>query len=596
MYYSQLAPGNYVLHVKVVNNVQGWEPAEISLGFVVLPPWWWTILAKAFYIILSLGVVITVIYFFLRYRRRKMLEQQRLFEVEKEKELYRTKVDFFNEIAHEVRTPLTLINGPLEDVIEMNADPKLEKNLKTISQNTRRLLDLIHQLLDFRNMDTNKFRMDYSRVDIPALVSEVVERFEPSIDKRGMTLRLEGTEEDFSADIDREAVTKIISNLLSNAMKYADSKIGVSIMKNGGWFSVRVTSDGKKIPIHLAEKIFEPFYRMESTSSEPGAGIGLSLSRSLAQLQKGNLFLDVNSGENGNRFVLMLPLVSEAAVLPQEQAKSAEHLLPDPETVTVSTPEGEYKVLLVENSLSMLDYLAGRLRESCTVVCATNGVEALDVLRTQNVDLVVSDIMMPDMDGIELCRSMKHDEGLQYTPVVFLTARNDLQAKIDGLEAGAEAFVEKPFSFAYLKALIFSIMENRKKERESFAKLPFVPVSNIKMNAADREFIDRVIETIHKNIADENLNVEYLAGKMFMNRSSLLRKIKSISGMSAVDFVKVVRLKRAATMLSEGRYRIGEVCYAVGINSPSYFSKLFQQQFGMLPKEFERQTHNKTTI
>jgi AraC-like DNA-binding protein len=195
---------------------------------------------------------------------------------------------------------------------------------------------------------------------------------------------------------------------------------------------------------------------------------------------------------------------------------------------------------------------------------------------------------MPEMDGMELCRRMKADEAMQYTPVVFLTARNDLQAKIRGLEVGAEAFVEKPFSLAYLKALIFSIMDNRRKEREAFAKLPFAPVSSIKMNAADEEFIDKVIAIIHDNITDEQLGVEYLADKLCMNRSSLLRKIKSITNISAVDFIKVVRLKRAALMLREGRYRINEVCFAVGINSPSYFSKLFQQQFGMLPKEFTK--------
>jgi signal transduction histidine kinase/DNA-binding response OmpR family regulator len=591
VYYSQLAHGNYVLHVKAVNNSDGWESSAPPLSFVVRPPWWWSSLAKVVYLLTAIGITILVVHIVLRRRHRQMVEQQRLFETEKEKELYRSKINFFNEIAHEVRTPLTLINAPLEDVIEMNSDPKIDKNLKTISKNTRRLLELTHELLDFKNVDASKIRVEYRAVDILSLVVEVIERFEPSILKRGKTLLFDQGGNGFLATVDRDAVTKIMSNLLSNAMKYAASRISVSVYNNGNWFSIKVASDGEKIPVHLADRIFEPFYRMDTVSSIPGTGIGLSLSRSLAQIQKGNLFLDVNSEHKDNIFVLTLPIQAAGATTPPESADSSEQLLPDPETASVSTIDNGYKVLLAEDNNSLRDYLADRLRESCIVMTATNGVEALKILKTQSFDVVVSDIMMPEMDGMELCRRMKHDENLQYTPVVFLTARGDIQAKIDGLQEGAEAFVEKPFSFAYLRALIFSIMDNRKKEREAFAKLPFAPVSDIKINAADREFIDKVIDTIYKNITDENLNVESLADKMYMNRSSLLRKIKGISGISAVEFIKVVRLKEAAKMLGERRYQINEVCYAVGINSPSYFSKLFQQQFGMLPKEFERQSH-----
>jgi len=592
VYYSQLSPGVYVFHTMIRDATQGWEHRGRPLHIVVRPPWWWTGVAKVLYVLLLAAAVALGVNLFLRRKRAKMLEHQRLFEVEKEKELYRYKVDFFNEIAHEIRTPLTLISSPLEDVIEMNADPRLDKELKTMSKNARRLLDLIHQLLDFRSVDANKFRMNYVRASIPALVAEIAERFEPSMQKRGKRLAAEYGAEDFTAAVDREAFTKIVSNLLGNAMKYAVSRISVTVRRGADSFAVEVSSDGEKIPIHLADRIFEPFYRIERDDAVPGTGIGLSLSRSLAQLHKGHLVLDVARGEEGNVFVLTLPTEQEGVVVTDVERETGEPtLLPDPDTDVAATSKQGYRVLLVEDNLAIRDYIADRLGGSCDVLVATDGNEALEILRGRNVDLVVSDIVMPGMDGMELCRRMKGDETMQYTPVVFLTARSDLQAKIRGLEVGAEAFVEKPFSLAYLKALVFSIMENRRKERESFAKLPFAPASSIRMNAADMEFIDKVIAVIHENIAEEQLGVEFLSECMCMNRSSLLRKIKSLTNISAVDFIKVVRLKQAALMLREGRYRIGEVCYAVGINSPSYFSKLFQQQFGMLPKEFERQNH-----
>ena len=448
----------------------------------------------------------------------RVLEQQRLFEAEKEKELYGAKIDFFTEIAHEVRTPLTLIKGPLEDIMEMNADPKLEKNLHVIHKNTQRLLELIRQLLDFRNVDSNKMRLDFVRFDIPMQLQCIVERFEPTIEKRGLRLTLRPGEGSFQAAADREALTKIVSNLLNNALKYAEHEIEVALEHNGETFSVRVTSDGEKIPIHLSEKIFEPFFRIDRTGQAPGAGIGLPMARSLAQLHKGHLFLD--TAAPGNSFVLTLPLVQEQYINLQEQAETlaelpgeeTEMLLTDPQEPTeTASSEQDYSVLLVEDNAAIQQYLAGRLRRECVVLTASNGAEALEILHNQAVDLVVSDIMMPGMDGMELCRTMKREENLHSIPLVFLTAKNDMTAKIEGLHIGAEAFIEKPFSFSYLRALIFSIMDNRRKEREAFIKRPFVPVHNIRMSKADEEFINRIIALIEEHMTNEQLNVEWLS-------------------------------------------------------------------------------------
>lgn len=593
--FAQLQPGNYTFRIRAVNRNGGWQSAERSLKIVIRPPWWGTGLAKIAYLLIVAGGAAAGFRYYLRRKRKQILEQQRLFEAEKEKELYGAKIDFFTEIAHEVRTPLTLIKGPLEDIMEMNADPKLEKNLHVIHKNTQRLLELIRQLLDFRNVDSNKMRLDFVRFDIPMQLQCIVERFEPTIEKRGLHLTLRPGEGSFQAAADREALTKIVSNLLNNALKYAEHEIEVALEHNSETFSVRVTSDGEKIPIHLSEKIFEPFFRIDRTGQAPGAGIGLPMARSLAQLHKGHLFLD--TAAPGNSFVLTLPLVQEQYINLQEQAETlaelpgeeTEMLLADPQEPTeTASSEQDYSVLLVEDNAAIQQYLAGRLRRECVVLTASNGAEALEILHNQAVDLVVSDIMMPGMDGMELCRTMKREENLHSIPLVFLTAKNDMTAKIEGLHIGAEAFIEKPFSFSYLRALIFSIMDNRRKEREAFIKRPFVPVHNIRMSKADEEFINRIIALIEEHMTNEQLNVEWLSEALHINRSSLLRKVKNITNLSVVDFIRLIRLKKAARMLQDGKHKINEVCYAVGITSPSYFSRLFYKQFGMRPRDFEK--------
>lgn len=594
--FAQLQPGGYTFRIRAVDRNGGWPDVERSLRIVIRPPWWGSGVAKAGYLLLILGAGFAAVRYYTRRKRRQILEQQRLFEAEKEKELYGAKIDFFTEIAHEVRTPLTLIKGPLEDIMERNADPRLDKDLRVIHKNTQRLLELIRQLLDFRNVDSNKMRLDFRRFDVPMQLQCVIERFEPTIGKRGLHLMFDPGEGPFPATADREALTKIVSNLLNNALKYAEREIAVALTHNDETFTIRVTSDGEKIPIHLSERIFEPFFRIDRSGQTPGAGIGLPMARSLAQLHKGHLFLDTASGNNS--FVLTLPLVQERFLDLEEQADTLCELTVDqndPETDPRQTEQDgplpsrqDYSVLLVEDNAAVRHYLADRLRRECVVLTASNGLEAIETLRSQAVDLVVTDIMMPGMDGMELCRTMKREESLHSIPLVFLTARNDMAAKIEGLRIGAEAFIEKPFSLGYLRALIFSIMDNRRKEREAFIKRPFVPVHNIRMSKADEEFINRVIALIEEQMTNEQLNVEWLSDALCMNRSSLLRKVKSITNLPVVDFIRLIRLKKAARLLQDGRHKINEVCYAVGITSPSYFSRLFYKQFGMRPRDFEK--------
>ena len=452
---------------------------------------------------------------------------------------------------------------------------------------TKRLLELTGQLLDFRKIGANKFKMDFAWTNVTTLLKDTILRFEPTIVQQDKKLSVDIPEEEITAAIDREAVTKILSNLLNNALKYSAYTIHIELRREETTFSIRVTSDGNRIPAELSQQIFEPFYQInKKEGATTGAGIGLPLARSLAMLHSGKLWLDTENSDNS--FVLTLPLAQEKVRQQENSVIQEEFIFPE-EGTTVNAEGRNYTLLLVEDNDTMRSFLAEKLQEMFVTETAPDGKAALEILRNHHIDIVVSDIMMPVMNGLELCKEMKADIELSHIPVIFLTAKNDLDSKINGLRLGAEAYVEKPFSFNYLTTQIFSLLNNRQKEREAFSKRPFFPVNNMQMNKADKEFMDKIIAIIHENITDENFGVEKLAEILCLSRSSLLRKIKVLSGLSPNDFIRLIRLKKAAELILDGKHRIGEICYLVGINSPSYFSKIFLKQFGVTPKDFEKQ-------
>lgn len=585
--YANLLPGEYTLHLRAAESG---ETSGRQLRITVRPPWWMTGWAWCGYTLLTIAAVAGWFTWYRRRKNRQLAEKQRYFEMEKEKELYENKMTFFTEVAHEIRTPLTLINGPLETIREMEVkDPKVEKNLQVISQNTKRLLNLVSQLLDFQKVGADKLTPNYEIVNVTDLLMETVTRFEPTFVHNGKSLVVERAQENVLARIDREAVTKIMSNLFNNALKYARSKATVTLeVKEGDRFVLTVFSDNDRIPDSQAEQIFEPFFQYDNKSkTRQGVGIGLTLSRSLALIHKGTLCLDL-ARTDGNSFVLTIPLnmdghPQERPPIPQEEWPLAEHVEQTKGGQTAHT------VLIVEDDKDILQFMRERLSESFVTECAANGREALDILRQGHIDLVVSDIMMPVMNGFELCDAIKKDIDLCHIPIIFLTAKNDIDSKVKGLKVGAEAYIEKPFSYEYLKNQIISLLNNREKEREAFSKRPFFPVKNMQMSKEDEEFMNKVIRVINENIADETFNVERMAETLCMSRSSLLRKIKPLFNMPPLDFIRLIRLKKAAELIQEGKHTVGEISYMVGFSSHSYFSKLFCRQFGIMPKDFEKQ-------
>lgn len=591
--YANLKPGNYVFKVMGSNNDGVWNETGATLEIEILPPWWLSGWAIIVYSILLLILIYYIFYWYKQRTDRRQYNKQRLFESEKEKELYRDKVDFFTNIAHEIRTPVTLICGPLESMLEMDIqEPELVRNLKMMSKNTSELLDLTNHLLDFRKVDSRKFVVNKSSVNVAALVRETFAKFEVLSKQQNKEISLTLSDDNIYTLVDKPGFTKILNNLFSNAIKYSDKKIEINLSTESDIVILDFKNDGYLIPLELKEKIFDPFYQIEkNVNTQSSSGVGLSLARSLAELHGGSLYYEQTDGFN--RFVLKIPLFTSSEI---GEGKEQEDGLND-YVVEEMDPRQDAKyaetVLIVEDNEEMLSFISGKLSEYFAIEKVRNGKEAITVLEERSVNLVLSDVMMPEMDGFELCKYIKGNAELSHIPVVLLTAKNDLDSKIHGLEMGADVYIEKPFSISYLVVQLNTLLDNRQREKDAFMRKPFLPIQHIGMNKANEQFLENIIDAIHENITDTNFNVERLAEIACMSRSSLHRKLKALVDLSPVDFIRFIRLKKAAELIQNGDYRIAEVGYLVGINSSSYFIKLFSKQFGMTPKEFEKQQKEK---
>lgn len=585
--YSNIPPGKYTFKVKATNNNGIWSDKIASVEIYIHPPFYKTIWAYILYFIIVIAII-TFLFISYRSRIRKKNEHRlEIFENEKSREIYDAKIAFFTNITHEIRTPLSLIKGPLEYIINEKVS-STEKNeyLKVIERNTNRLLDLSNQLLDFRKTEQKGFQLTFTSVDISQLINEIYIRFNTTAIRRNLKFEINLPSNSFYADVDKEALTKILSNLFNNAIKYAKSEISLDLKIESTSFSITVKNDGKKIKEHLQNKIFEPFYQIEDNDPEhllTGTGLGLPLARSLAELHTGNL-LYLQSEDEYNYFQLTLPIIQPKSV----KLEHGNTDKPLSEEITFSEEQNstsKYSLLIVEDDEDLRVFLCNQLKRHYNILKATNGSEALDILKTRQIDVIISDIAMPVMDGLQLCKEIKSNIDYSHIPVILLTAKTNLQSKIEGLDAGADAYVEKPFSMEHILAQLSNLLSNRNKLKEAFIHSPLVKIRSIAPTKADEDFLKDVTEVIHKNISDTQFSVDTLANSLNMSRSSLHRKIKGVSELTPNEFILLVKLKKAAEYIQEG-YRISEVCFIVGFNSPSYFSKVFKKQFGVSPTEW----------
>lgn len=585
--YSNLKPGKYTLTVKL-NGERESEKAENgkTLDILISPPFWLTGWAFFIYVILFLLGTFTL-FRFLRIRAQRIQQQKMgVFEQEKERELYRSKIDFFTSVAHDIRTPLSLIKGPLDYVLmKEDISDSVKENLQIMTKNTDRLLNLTNQLLDFRKTESDSYSLNLSRLNVSELIRDNFIRFTPLAKQRGLQFELELPEKDIFIKVDKEAFLKIFSNLLSNAVKYGETCVLVEVYietkDHGPEFHLVTANDGEKIPDIYREGIFKPFVQVERKNDHKmaGSGIGLALSKSLAELHKGDLVLETGEQDEWIRFNLTLP-TGETDEITKELVKESEKEQQQLRTSAAAT------LLLVDDDLELLQFEKKFLIPHYQVITAENGIQALEILRETSVNLIVSDVMMPEMDGFEFTKRVKSDIEFSHIPVILLTAKVNVESKVQGFELGADAYIDKPFSLEVLMAQIANLLESREKLRETFLENPFIGANSIVQSKSDEEFIKKLHGIVQDNLDNSDFVVEDIAEQFNMSRASFYRKIKGLLNLTPNEYIKVERLKNAALLLKEKNYKVNEICYMVGFSSPSYFSKCFHQQFGILPKDF----------
>lgn len=589
--YTNLPAGDYIFRVRATNNDGVWSDKEATLKIIIYPPFYWSMVAKIVYSILVCFVLTFFIRFLLKWTEKKHTEEINRLKVTKEKEVHEAKIKFFTMIAHEIRTPVSLIIGPLEKIMKSTVPIPMEvrNDLNIINRNSQRLLFLVNQLLDFRKVEQEGMTIRFAWQNIRQLLETVCERFGPFISHHGVRLDVEYPDVDFVAMVDSEAITKLISNLLTNASKYTEDKVLLSctIQPEQRTFAIRVTDNGIGISKEEQERIFKPFY--QAADNKPGTGIGLSIVKSIVEAHNGCIEVESNVNK-GVSFIVTLPIEQSKTEAGNGSSDILNPAIPEdilserlPEVIA---PKDRPVMLIVDDNEEMRHFLLNSFVGQYIVLTAEDGLDALEKMKENDVALIVCDWMMPRMDGIELCRKIRADQTTSHIPLILLTAKTDVDSKVEGLDCGADAYIEKPFSVQYLEACIKNLLDLRNLLRNKFSKMPMIPLTSVASNTMDNKFLTRINEIIEQNFSNPELSVDFLAERLCISRSGLFAKIKTLADVTPNELIQIVRLKKAAALLMENQYRISEICYMVGFNSPSYFAKCFQKQFGIKPREF----------
>jgi signal transduction histidine kinase/ActR/RegA family two-component response regulator len=501
IYYTKLPPGDYIFKVKGSNSEGIWNEKETELKIHIIPPLWANNWAYSFYAFLFFFILFIILrYYYIAIGERNLRNIEGL-ENEKERQIYNAKVEFFTYITHEIKTPLTLIKLPVEKLLNSIASDSINFEYVTmIDKNTNRLINLTNQLLDFRKADPNNYSLTFVRTDINSLLEELYVNYNLLAEKKKIEFKLELPRVPLFADVDPESFRKILNNLFNNALKYSEHIVKVRLFpfsSEDTVFKIEFKNDGFIIPFEKKEKIFEPFIRLKQTEKSAGTGIGLTLSRSLAELHKGEL--DLKKEEvNFNTFLLTVPIHHEKKIILGTE-KSIETEIETTAEGTVNDSQKNEKnisILLVEDEKEIIDFLQKELKSDYNVFKATNGLEALDILLKENINLVISDIIMPIIDGIELCKKIKTDIEYSHIPIILLTAKNTLTSKIEGLDTGADAYIEKPFAMEYLFAQIKNLLSNRNIIKDYYAHSPLAHIRGIACTTADKTFLDELQKVI----------------------------------------------------------------------------------------------------
>lgn len=589
--YTNLPAGNYRFLVTELNSSELPFKQPYALDIQILPPFYKTKIAYFLYFIFLVGAVYFLSRLFLEKAKRKNeVKLERLKNIN-EKEFYKQKIEFFTVMAHEIRTPLSLIIAPLEKLLnKKQTDEEDASQLQIMEENSDRLLTLVNQLLDFRRIESDIYNIHLEKVEVVNLVTGICDKFSAMTYQKGINFHVVCNKESIYVMLDPEAINKIISNLLINASKFARENVTVAISVKEAANSdeqkllrISVEDDGIGIPQTELESIFTKFFKVQTQdhyyNNLGGSGIGLALAKSLVKKHNGELLVESEQNVR-TTFTVDIPFIEEQTIIPEHQLQEA----------TGEAEEGQHTILLVEDDFSLLNFISESYESlGYFVLKANNGVKALELLDKHQVDIVVSDVMMPEMDGIELCKRIKNDMAFSHLPVILLTAKTNSDAVTEGLENGADAYIAKPFKWKNLSLITKNLMELRQNLKQRFSNSPFESFEILPAGTKDKDFLNKLIASIEERIADPQLSVEELGREIGLSRSSLYKKIKAMTGYVPNEFIRVIRLKNAARLLLTKEYNISEIGYMVGFSSHSYFSKCFHQQFKLTPTEFTEQ-------
>ena len=595
--FTNLAPGKYVLRVKAINSDGYVGIKEATLGIVVNPPFWMSWWA---YLLYAVGLV--VVLFLARYRmlkreREKFHLQQIENEVAKNEEINNMKFRFFTNVSHELRTPLTLIISPLEGMLKETTDELQSTRLQLMYRNAQRLLHLVNQLLDFRKGEMSTHQLSLSEGDIISYVHSVCNSFLLMADKKHIQFSFFSGIDTFSMAFDADKVGKIVMNLLSNAFKFTPEggRVTVMIEHVAGTpdiLEIKIADTGIGISDVDKEHIFERFYQADHKGVEEttGNGIGLSLVRDFVTLHEGEVKVFDNIGM-GSVFVIQFPVkhVETQVQLPEETGMPVGDE-EDKEMKEEAREETERKnfplLLIVDDNEDFRIFMRYSLELQYRVKLVVNGKEAWEMMQEELPDLVISDVMMPQMDGNELCRLIKQDKRTAHIPVILLTARQNTEAKLEGLQTGADDYVTKPFNMTILVLRIRKLIELSRYHRVTQGMIDPAP-SEIVITSLDEKLIEKAIKYVEDNMSRTELSVEELSRELGMSRVHLYKKLLQITGKTPIEFIRVIRLKRAAQLLRESQLHVSEVAFEVGFNNPKYFSRYFKDEFGVLPSVYQ---------
>ncbi|WP_417008666.1 two-component regulator propeller domain-containing protein [Bacteroides congonensis] len=609
--YINLPAGKYQLQIKSTNSDGVWTDNVRTMSVHVLPTFWETYWAWLLYFVLFIlftATIVYVLFYIYRLRHRVDMEQQ----------LANIKLRFFTDISHELRTPLTLISSPVTEVLENEPlSPSAREHLTLVHQNTERMLRLMNQILDFRKIQNQKMKLLIEETDLVPLLQKVMNSFRLIAEEKHINYRLHTKVESVYSWVDRDKFEKIFFNLLSNAFKYtpADKSITVSISTKEKTVEIEVADEGIGI---AAEKQHSLFQRFESLVKQnilqPSSGIGLSLVKEMVEMHHGTIAVDSQPG-TGSRFTVILPLQKEVF----EEDVQVEFILndsldstPHPADSMQAIEETEEKeeqernsdnfsILVVEDNEELKAFLRNILSENYTVITASNGEEGLQRAADNLPDLIISDVMMPVMDGLEMVRLIKENNNICHIPIIVLSAKASLDDRIAGLEQGIDDYITKPFSATYLKTRIASLLRQRKALQEIYMNKLMegkntssaAPVadsltpSQPQITPYDEQFMEKVMEFMEEQMDNAELTIDEFAEKLMLSRTIFYRKLKSIIGLTPVDFIREIRIKRAVQLIDSGEYNFSQVAYMTGFNDPKYFSKCFKKVIGITPSEYK---------